>query len=110
MFMVLPRRKAAMRQAAHAVGLILADHRLVGLGHEHHRIVGGLQRLGIAFGEPVARSRPIMRRDPEILALHPDVVLDDMVARFLLRIGNLALRGLFENAQETSGKTSWRRK
>src|SRR3546814_5677260 len=54
---VLPRRKAAVRQAAHAVCLVLADRALIGFGDEDDGVVGGLQRLGIAFGEPVARAR-----------------------------------------------------
>src|SRR3546814_14726645 len=36
----------------------------------------------------------------EILALHPDVELDDMVAGLLFRIGNLAFRARLEVAQE----------
>src|SRR3546814_6706478 len=35
-----------------------------------------------------------------MLALHPDFELDAMIARFLLRVWNLALRARFEIAQK----------
>src|SRR3546814_13107846 len=72
--MVLPRRKAAVRQAAHAIGVILADHVSVAFGDEDDGVVGGFQRLGITLGEPVAGAGAIVRGDPEILADRKSVV------------------------------------
>ncbi len=97
---VLPRRKSAMRQAAHAVGLILADDVARGRGFEDERRIGCLERLGIALFEPAARLSIGSFRDPVIAALHDEIELVDMLTAFDLRKIDLALGARFEAAQE----------
>src|SRR3989344_1028488 len=73
--MVLPRRERAMRQTAHAIGLVLADFGAFLGGHEDQRVVRRLERGGKALCIPAARAIKISRRHPEILALHSTIEL-----------------------------------
>ena len=89
-----------MRQAAHAVGLILADF-VAFLGrHENHRVVRRLERIGEALRHPGPRAVAVLGRDPEVLALHAHVELHGALARLDPRIGYLPLRPVFQAAQE----------
>ena len=90
-----------MRQAAHAVGLVLADPlELVGRD-EHQRVVGRLHRLGKAGRVPFARVLQVALGDIEALAAgHPDVEQELVIADRLLGHCDLALAAMLEVLQE----------
>jgi hypothetical protein len=69
--MVLPGRKAAMRKAAHAIGLILADRHAVGRRHENHRVVGRAHRLGKALAMPGAGTGAVTGVTQKFLPFTP---------------------------------------
>ena len=87
---ILPRRKAAVRQAAHAVCLVLANGRLFLRRNEHQRIRGGFERVGKPRAIPAARTHQVTARDPEIAPLHADIELMRVIARRRDRKGDLA--------------------
>src|SRR3546814_10684813 len=81
-----------MRQAAHAVGLILPDCVTLRGRDEDDRIVRRAQAIGEALHRPDAGAFEVLGRNPEVLALHADVQPHRVLARLDLRIGNLPLR------------------
>ena len=89
-----------MRQAAHAVLLVLLDHRPFGLADKDHGIIGGAQRIGEACADPATRAIAIGGRDPEVLAAHARVELDGVFARRHSRVRNLTFGPRFQAAQE----------
>src|SRR5690554_74343 len=98
--MVFPRRKTAMRQATHAIRLILADHLGFFRCREDQRVIGRFKSHGKTKPVPGTSTQQVITRNPEILALHPDIQLMRMLTRLLGRIGNLAFRTRFEAAEK----------
>ena len=87
--MVFPRRETAMRQAAHAILLILADNLTRRRRHKDQGAVRRLERNGKSAREPLARLHQVGRCYPEILAFHPDIKLRGMFQIGGLHISNL---------------------
>ena len=89
-----------MRQAAHAVRLILLDHLALGIGDEDERVGRRLERKGKACAKPFARALQIGERHPVILALHADIKLMRQGFGLLAAIGDLPLAARLQAEQE----------
>ena len=96
---ILPRRKAAVRQAAHAIGLILADGGAFGRGHEHQCVVRGFQRFGKARAMPFARVQQIAAGDEKAFAADADIQRKLVIAGGRSGKGDLPLAARFQRAQ-----------
>src|SRR5579875_866022 len=101
LLIVGPRRKGALAEAAHALGLIDANLLFLLGSDEDQGVVGSLHRVGEALGEPLTGMDEIALGYPVIL-LGPDadVELIMMVTDRLLREGDLPFASRFEVAQE----------
>src|SRR3546814_6511370 len=75
-----PGRETALAETAHAIGLVLADHRLFVGRHEHQRIVRRLPGIDEALAEPLAGARQIAFGDEIFLAADAHFELGMMVA------------------------------
>jgi hypothetical protein len=100
LLIVRPGGEAALAEATHAIGLILADDLHLLGRHEHQRVVRRLERVDVAEAIPFAGTQQIVARHPEALALDADVELELVIACRLARKGDLALGARFEIAQE----------
>src|SRR6478735_4756498 len=96
-----PGRKSALAEAAHAVGLILADHGLLLRRDEDQGFVGSLHRFGEAGAIPFAGMLQVALGYPVILAaIEADIELEMMVSERILREGDLPFRSRFQRPQE----------
>src|SRR3546814_14366931 len=98
--MVLPAGKLAMRQAAHAVLLVLLDYPAAFRGDIDDRIVRRLERFGIALGEPCLGTLVIGRCDPEVLAANTHVELRRVHARLDPTIRYLSVGTVYQFVPE----------
>ena len=89
-----------MRQAAHAIGLILLDRLTLFRRDKDQRVGGCPQRFCKARTKPFARAHQVIDRHPEILAAHPNVKLVRLFAHLFPGKGDLTLTARFQIAQE----------
>ena len=89
-----------MRQAAHAIGLVLADHIARLRCYEDKCIVGGLERLSVPLACPYAGTALVFFRYPQILALAAKAQLNAVLFGLVFGESNLPFASVHQIIEE----------